>query len=45
MKLLRRILLGLLVLVLLTPTALLYWIVSTEAGLRYITNHLGRIGR
>ncbi len=44
MKLLRRILLGLLVLVLLTPSAVLYWIVSTQAGLRFVTGHLGKIG-
>ncbi|MEJ0099198.1 MAG: translocation/assembly module TamB domain-containing protein [Pseudomonadota bacterium] len=44
MKLARRISLGLLVLVLLTPSALLYWIVTTEAGLRFVTSHLGTIG-
>lgn len=45
MKKLRRwILLGLLAVVLVTPTALMYAIVSTEAGLQFIASRLGQIG-
>ncbi len=45
MKKLRRwILLGLLLLVLVTPTVLMYAIVSTEAGLRFIASRLGKMG-
>ncbi|HTQ37044.1 MAG TPA: hypothetical protein VMH77_08410, partial [Steroidobacteraceae bacterium] len=44
MKLLRTLLLILLAVLLLAPTAALYAIASTQAGLRLVAAHLGRIG-
>lgn len=44
MKALRILLLVLIVVVVMAPTAGLYWLASTEAGLRFIASHLGQRG-
>ncbi len=45
MKLRRKILLGLLGVVLLLPMLSAYLVASTQFGLRLVTSHLGRLGR
>jgi translocation and assembly module TamB len=44
MSLRRKIILGLLLLVLLLPTALVYYIATTESGLRLVAERLGKLG-
>jgi translocation and assembly module TamB len=45
MKLRRKLLLGLLGVLLLTPMAALYLVASTQVGLRIVAAHLGKMGR
>ncbi|MET0282692.1 MAG: translocation/assembly module TamB domain-containing protein [Steroidobacteraceae bacterium] len=40
----RKLLLGVVAALLLTPTVLLYFVASTQAGLAFIAGHLGKIG-
>ena len=44
MSLRRKILLGLLGILLLVPTAVLYYIATTESGLQFVTRRLGKMG-
>src|SRR5690606_5434658 len=40
----RRILLGLLLLVVLAPTSTLYWVATTESGLRFLVERAAKVG-
>ncbi|HUG71921.1 MAG TPA: translocation/assembly module TamB domain-containing protein [Steroidobacteraceae bacterium] len=44
MRLRRKLLLGLLGVVLLVPTAVLYWVATTESGLRFVVQRLDVVG-